>query len=132
MVISLREVVTIFPPGTLDGAIAVGFIDGRARLLWSLFSMLSLALLAVFEAVASLLLLARLTKVIRHKRRRDSMDGTGEVHHPQGIILMNIGMFLSLAETLVGFVRQSFVLGITRRGTKTAGRILIILGLLKG
>ena len=94
--------------------------------------MFSLTLLAVFEAVAFLLLLARLMKVIRHKRRRESINGAAEVHHFRGIILMNLGMLLSLVETLIGFARQSFTLGITRRGIKAVGRALIILGLLKG
>jgi len=94
--------------------------------------MFSLALLAVFEAAAFLLLLARLTKAIRQKRRKELADGAGEVHHFRGIIFMNLGMLLSLAETLIGFAHQSFIIGIIRRGTKTAGRALIILGLLRG
>ena len=94
--------------------------------------MLSLALLTVFEAMAFSLLLARLMKVIRHKKQRELVNGIGEIHHFRGVVFMNLGMMLSLAETFVGFVPQSFALAITRRGTKSAGRILIILGLLKG
>lgn len=94
--------------------------------------MFSLAMFAVFEVVAFLLLLARLMKVTRRKRRGESMNGTGEIHHFRGIIYMNLGMLLNLVETLVGFSHQSFTLALARRVTKTVGRILIILGLLKG
>jgi hypothetical protein len=94
--------------------------------------MFSLALLAVFEVVAAFLLSARLMKVIYHRRRRESIGGTGEIHRFRGIIPMNLGMLLSLVETLIGFANQSFTPEITRRGTKTVGRILIILGLLMG
>lgn len=128
----VSEMTIILLAGTLNGVNIVGFIDERAQLLWSFFNMFSLALLAVFEVVAFLLLLARLIKVIRHKRRKELANGTGEVHHFRGIILMNLGMLLSLVETFIGFAHQSFILGITRRGTKTVGRALIILGLLRG
>ena len=94
--------------------------------------MFALALLAVFEVVALSLLLTRLITVIRHRRRRQLMKGTGGIHHFSGIIHMNLGMLLSLVETLLGFARQSYILGITRRGTKTVGRISIMLGLLRG
>ncbi|KAF9648308.1 hypothetical protein BDM02DRAFT_2325746 [Thelephora ganbajun] len=117
---------------TLNGVNAVGFIDERAQFLWSFFNMFSLALLVVFEVIALFLLLARLTKVIHHKRRRELVNEVGEVHHFRGIIAMNLGMLLSLMETLIGFSHQSFTVGITRRGLKAAGRILIVLGLLKG
>jgi len=125
-------VILILFAGTLAGVNTVGFIDEKAQLLWSFFNMFSLALLALFEVVAFLLLLARLTKAIRQRRLKELADGAGEVHHFRGIILMNLGMFLSLAETLIGFAHQSFTIGITRRGTKTAGRALITLGLLRG
>lgn len=124
--------IIILPSGNLDGVNTVGFVDESRRLLWSFFNKFSLALLAVFEAVAFSLLLARLMTVIRHKRRRELMDGTGEIHHFRGIVFMNLGMLLSLVEILIGFARQSFALGLTRRGTKTVGRILIIMGLLRG
>lgn len=127
-----QEVIIILPPGTLDGENVVGFVDERAHLLWSFFGTFSLTMLAVFEAVAFYLLLARLMNVIRHKRQRESMNGIGDIHHSRGIIFMNAGMLLSLVETLIGFAHESFGLGITRRGTKAAGRILIISGLLKG
>ena len=94
--------------------------------------MFSLTSLMVFEVVAFLLLLARFTKNIRHKRRRESLNVTGEIYHFRGIVFLNLGMFLSLIETLVGFAHQSFALGLSRRGIKAAGRILIIIGLLKG
>ena len=118
--------------GTIDGVNAVGFIDARARLLWSFFNVFSLTSLVVFEAVAFLLLLARFVKIIHHKRRRESMSVTGEVYHFRGLILLNLGIFLSLTETLIGFAHQSFALALTRRGFKAAGRTLIIIGLLKG
>jgi hypothetical protein len=92
--------------------------------------MLSLALLAVLEVAAAYLLLVRLANSIRHQR--ELMNGAGEIHHFRGIVLVNLGMILSLAETLVGFFPQSFILAITRRGVKSTGRILIISGLLKG
>jgi len=110
----------------------VGFIDENARFLWRFFNAFSLALLAIFEALAFFLLFARLMKVVLHKRRRELTGGTGEVHHFRGIVFMNIGMLLSLVETLIGFADQSFPLAFTRRGMKAAGRILIILGLLRG
>jgi len=125
-------VTLILLAGTLAGVNTVGFIDEKAQFLWSFFNMFSLALLAAFEAAAFLLLLARLTKAIRQKRLKELAGGAGEVHHFRGIILMNLGMLLSLAETLIGFAHQSFIIGITRRGTKTAGRALITLGLLRG
>ena len=111
---------------------AIGFIDERAQSLWGFFNIFTLTLLAAFEAVALLLLLARLMKAIRHRRRKELINGTGEIHHFRGIILVNLGMLLSLVETLIGFAHQSSALGIIRRGTKAAGRALIILGLLKG
>ena len=120
------------PPGTVGGVNAVGFIDENARFLWTFFNMFSLAALAVFEAGAFLLLSARLMKVVLHKRRMELVGGRGEIHHFRGIIPINLGMLLSLAETLIGFVGQSFALTITRRGTRSAGRILIIVGLLRG
>ena len=95
--------------------------------------MFSLAVLAVFEVVAFFLLFARLMNVIHHTRRTELANGIGEVHHPRGIILMNLGMLLSLVETLIGFTQQSFVVAIARRGIKTAyGRILITSGLMRG
>ena len=110
----------------------VGFIDDNALLLWRFFNAFSLALLAIFEALAFFLLFARLMKVVLHKRRRELMGGTGEVHHFRGIVLINLGMLLSLVETLIGFADQSFPLAFIRRGMKAAGRILILLGLLRG
>ena len=127
-----RGVALILPLGTLGGVNVVGFLDERARSLWEFFSMLSLALLAIFEVVAFFLLFVRLTKAILNKRRRELMGGTGEIHHFRGIVTINLGMLLSIVETLIGFANQSFALEITRRGTKTAGRILIILGLMRG
>ena len=94
--------------------------------------MLSLGLLAVFQAMAFLLLLARLIKAVRHKRRRQLVSGTEEAHHFGGIVFINLGMLLSLADTLVGFVPQSLALAIIRRGTKCAGRVLIMSGVLNG
>ena len=94
--------------------------------------MFSLALLAVFEAVAFFLLFARLMKVVLNKGRREFMGGAGEIHHLRGIVPISLGMLLSLVETLIGFANQSFALAITRRGTKSSGRILIMLGLLRG
>ena len=120
------------PAGTVEGAITIGFIDEKARTLWGVFNRLSLALLAVLEMVAFFLLFARLIKAVRDRKRRELMNGTGQIHHFGGIFVMNLGMTLSLAETLVGFAPQSFLLAIARRGTKSAGRMLIILGLLKG
>jgi hypothetical protein len=119
-------------PGTLGDGNAVGFLDEKARLLWTFFNLFSLALLVVFEVVAFFLLFARGMKVILHRRRSQSMGGMGEIHRFGGTILMNLGILLSLVETLIGFAPQSFTLEITRRGVKTVGRILIILGLLKG
>lgn len=116
----------------VGGVIVIGFTDERARTLWGFFNILSLSLWVVLEAVASLLLLARLRKAIRHKKQREIMSATGKIHHFRGIVFINLGMVLSLAETLAGFAPQSFHLAIARRGTKSAGRILIILGLLKG
>ena len=118
--------------GMVGGAIVIGFANERARTLWGFFNMLSLSLLVVLEMVASLLLLARLRKAIRYKKQRELMSVTGEAYHFRGIVFINLGMVLSLAETLVGFAPQSFYLAIARRGTKSAGRILIISGLLKG
>jgi hypothetical protein len=112
--------------------IAIGFIDERAKALWSIFNMLSLALLAVFEATAFFLLLLRLVKVIRHKKQREFLNGTTEIHHFRGIVFINLGMVLSLTETLLGFGPQTFSLAITRRGSKSAGRSLMVSGLLKG
>ena len=123
---------TIFPTVALGGLIVVWFFDERGQMLWNFFNMLSLALLTVFEGAALSLLLVRLAKVIQHKKRRGLVYGTGATHHFRGIILINLGMMLSLGETLMGFFPQSFVLAITRRAVKSAGRILIILGLLKG
>jgi len=71
-------------------------------------------------------------KVILHKRRRELTGSTGEVHHFRGVVLINLGMLLSLVETLIGFANQSFPLALTRRGMKAGGRILMILGLLRG
>ena len=122
----------ILPLGTLGGVNTVGFIDDNARLLWRFFNAFSLALLVVFEGMAFFLLFARLMKVVLHKRRSELMGGTGEVHHFRGIVLINLGMLLSLMETLFGFADQSFPVALTRRGMKAAGRILIILGLLRG
>lgn len=127
-----QAVEIIFYPGTLSGVTFVGFIDERARMLWRFFNLLSLALLTAFEVMASSLLLARLVRVVRHKKQREVMNVTGEIHRFRGVVSINLGMMLSLAETLIGFAPQSFTLAITRRGTKSAGRILIILGLLKG
>ena len=127
-----RDLNPISPPGTVDGVNTVGFVDENARLLWRFFNAFSLALLALFEAIAFFLLFARLMKVILHKRRSELVGGTGEVHHFRGIALINVGMLLSLVETLFGFADQSFPLAFTRRGMKAAGRVLIIIGLLRG
>lgn len=110
----------------------VGFVDENARLLWRFFNAFSLAVLAVFEGLAFFLLFARLMRVVLHKRRRELTGGTGEVHYFRGIVYINLGMLLSLAETLVGFADQSFSLAFARRGMKATGRILMILGLLRG
>ncbi|KAF9781262.1 hypothetical protein BJ322DRAFT_265132 [Thelephora terrestris] len=117
---------------TYDGVITIGFIDERAKVLWSIFNMLSLALLVVFEATACFLLFLRLVKVIRHKKQREFLNGATEIHHFRGIVFINLGMVLSLTETLLGFGPQTFSLAITRRGTKSAGRSLMVSGLLKG
>lgn len=122
----------IFAAGTLGGVISIGFTDERSRTLWSFFNILSLALLTVFEVVAFFLLLARLMKAVRHNRQREKANETGEIHHFRGVVFVSLGMMLSLAETLLGFAPQSFALAITRRGIKSAGRVLIISGLLKG
>ena len=126
------ELTITLPTGSLDGASTVRLIGKRAELLWSLLNMSSLGTLAVFETVAFFLLLARLMNFVHHKRRTELANGMGEIHHPRGIVLMNLGMLLSLVETLIGFTQQNFVTAITRRGTRTAGRLLIISGLLKG
>jgi len=127
-----RDLTLILSPGTLGDVNVAGFIDERARLLWKIFNMISLALLAVYEGMALFLLSSRLMKAIRHKRQRKLIGLTGEIHHSCGIIPINLGMLLSLVETLIGFVGNSFTLGITRRGTKAVGRISIILGLFRG
>lgn len=127
-----RDVTLTLPPGTIGDVNVVGFIDERGRFLWKFFNMFSLTLLAFFEVVAFFLLFGRLMRAVLDKGRRELVGGTGEVHHFRGIIPINLGMLLSLVETLIGFTNQSFALEITRRGTKAVGRVLIILGLLRG
>lgn len=91
--------------------------------------MLSLALLTAFETMAFFLLLWKLIKDLRLEKQSDAGNA---IHHFRGVVLMTLGMMLSLAETLIGFAPQSFALAITRRGMKSAGRILMLWGVLEG
>jgi hypothetical protein len=118
--------------GTLPGSIlAIGFRSESDQALWTFFSSLTIAILAIYQAINFVLTFYQLLRVFIDKRRIET-SGSDEAHLFHGIGWIAGGIKLGAIETVVGFAPAGFGGAITRRILRLLGRGCLIIGIVKG
>ncbi|KIM74083.1 hypothetical protein PILCRDRAFT_14728 [Piloderma croceum F 1598] len=117
---------------TLQGSIlAIGFRSDSDQAIWTFFSSLTIAILAIYQAINFVLTFYQLLRVFIDKRRIETSE-SDEAHLFRGIGWIAAGIKLGAIETIVGFAPAGFEGAITRRILRLLGRGCLIIGIVKG
>jgi len=117
---------------TIRGSIlAIGFRSESDQALWTFFSSLIIAILAIYQAINFVLTFYQLLRVFIDKRRIETSE-SDEAHFFHGIGWIAAGIKLGAIETVIGFAPAGFEGAITRRILRLLGRGCLIIGIVKG
>ncbi|KAG6917368.1 hypothetical protein DXG01_002833 [Tephrocybe rancida] len=124
--VSLRAIIMNSRP-----VIAIGFTTNKDKTLWTFLTSLTLAFLAVYQAINFSLAFYRLVRAILNKRRIETTS-SDEAHLLNGIGWITGGLKLGAIETVIGFAANGFGSAITRRIMRLLSRASLVIGLIKG
>jgi hypothetical protein len=96
------------------------------------FSSLTLALLALYQALIFLLIFSRMVIVLQDKRRLEGTENRLQIHKLRGVSYMAFGMVLGMIETLAGFCQTGFGVMVARKILRFLARAIFIVGIIKG
>lgn len=111
----------------------VEFINGRAKVIWSLLNSIALAVFIIYQASTFFLTGFRLSRhflletdeSLSRRPNKDTMTikGTG---------WLAVGIKLGAIETLLAFIPNGWELVFARRLCRLLGRIFLLIGIMKG
>lgn len=116
------------PPKSLS---VPGFDNDGNKLLWTLFTSFTLALLTVYQVIIFLLAFYRLVRAILDQRRIKTTS-TDDIHLLRGIGWITGALQIGAIETVVGFATGNFGVALTRRILRMLARALLCIGVGKG
>ncbi|KAF5384152.1 hypothetical protein D9615_003189 [Tricholomella constricta] len=136
-IVALNEVASFvgISHGTISinsqSVIAIGFSSAKNETLWTFFTSLTLALLAVYQAINFTFAFYRLIKALLDQRRIETTS-SDEAHLFKGIGWITGALKLGAIETVIGFAGGGFGGAITRRVIRMLARACLTIGLVKG
>ncbi|GBE89786.1 predicted protein [Sparassis crispa] len=122
-----------YPPSGTFGVqhmVAVGFTNNSAH---TVFDIVTLALLVLYQGIHLCVALHRLNKAFRQRRSEATPDGIQvKTHLFHGLLWIIAGFLLGTVEVLVGFASGGYAVVLTRRILRLLGRACLIIGVING
>ncbi|RDB28283.1 hypothetical protein Hypma_001413 [Hypsizygus marmoreus] len=111
--------------------LALGFSSKKDQLLWTFFTSITLALLAVYQTINFTFAFYRLVRAFLERRRIETTS-SDETHLFKGIGWITGGLQLGAIETVMGFAGCGFGGALSRRILRLLARAFLCIGVAKG